>query len=118
MKGHYVCTLRKVSDEADAMLPGRGKLIEEQVQVGEQAARVHAQQDWSWIDPVPRENLNLRHSMKDLRPMTPTMFFSVGPLLWNCTGDILYLFEYSTRPAGHGASLLDVVGLLNVGKAT
>ncbi|KAH9169745.1 hypothetical protein EDB89DRAFT_1388344 [Lactarius sanguifluus] len=59
MKGHGIIrTLRKVADEADAVLlvldahdtnRGRGKLVEEQVRGGGHAARVRAQQHWCVI---------------------------------------------------------------------
>ncbi|KAH9027383.1 hypothetical protein EDB85DRAFT_1892968 [Lactarius pseudohatsudake] len=66
MKRHDIRTLRKVSDEADAVLlvldahntnRGRGKLVEERVRGGGHAARVCAQQDWSPSSPPFRSSL-------------------------------------------------------------
>ncbi|KAH9012270.1 hypothetical protein EDB84DRAFT_1680745 [Lactarius hengduanensis] len=66
MKGHDIRTLRKVADEADAVLlvldahntnRGRGELVEERVRGRGHAARVCAQQDWSPSSPPFRSSL-------------------------------------------------------------
>ncbi|KAH8986820.1 hypothetical protein EDB86DRAFT_2832579 [Lactarius hatsudake] len=103
MKGNYIRTLRKVTDETDVVLlvldshddRGRGKLVEEQarewcVMEDKRPAFV-----FNKIDPVPRENVQAFAEgpppydpsdslpLPEHRPNSP----------WHCTGDLLHLFE-------------------------